>query len=134
MVLYIKRQYDDKTLTLRKCMYMRASGASELRKFLHFHILKLLFLSIFCLYFIYFVGKNDMLFGLHVPTNFLMYRQNSEKALLGGLPPPPPPPPPPGYATTTFLIWVTVLKKSQLLTDIVHRSLCSSRCSSNRPF
>ena len=38
-----------KTLTLRKCMYMRASGASELRKFSHFHILKLLFPSIFLL-------------------------------------------------------------------------------------
>ena len=25
-----------------------------------------------------------MLVGLHVPTNFQMYRQNSEKALLGG--------------------------------------------------
>ena len=49
-------------------MYMRASGASELRKFSHFYILKLLFLSIFCWYFRYFVGTNDMLVGLHVPT------------------------------------------------------------------
>ena len=49
-----KRQYADKTLTLRKYMYMRASGASELRKILYFHILKLLFLSIFCWYFSYF--------------------------------------------------------------------------------
>ena len=37
-----------------------------------------------------------MLVGLHVATNFEMYRQNSEKALWGGggiapLPPPPPP-------------------------------------------
>ena len=31
-------------------MYMRASGASELIKMLHFHIKKLLFLSIFCWY------------------------------------------------------------------------------------
>ena len=31
-------------------MCMRASGASELRKFGQFHILKLLFLSIFCWY------------------------------------------------------------------------------------
>ena len=31
-------------------MCMRASGASELRKFWHFYILKLLFLSIFCRY------------------------------------------------------------------------------------
>ena len=39
-----------------------------------------------------------MLVGLHVPTNFQMYRQNSQKALLGGggqLPSLPPPPPPP---------------------------------------
>ena len=63
---------------------MRANGASELRKFSHFYILKLLFLSIFCWYFRYFVGTNDMLVGLHVATNFQMYRQNSEKALLGG--------------------------------------------------
>ena len=29
----------------------------------------------------YFVGTNYMLVGLHVATNFEMYRQNSEKAL-----------------------------------------------------
>ena len=34
-----------------------------------------------------------MLVGLHVPTNFQMYRQDSEKALLGGNCPPPPPAP-----------------------------------------
>ena len=49
MELY-KRQYTDKHVTLSKCMCMRASGASELRKFWHFHTLKLLFLSIFCRY------------------------------------------------------------------------------------
>ena len=65
-------------------MYMRASGASELRIFSHFYILKLLYLSIYCWYFGYFVGTNDMLVGLHVPTNFQMYRQNSEMALWGG--------------------------------------------------
>ena len=37
-----------------------------------------------------------MLVGLHVPTDFQMYRQNSEKALLGGGGPPPPPS---GYAS-----------------------------------
>ena len=81
------------TLTLRKGMCMRASGASELRKCWHFYILNLLFLSIFCRYIRYFVGTNDMLVGSHVPTNFQMYRQKSEKALLGGggqLPPLPP--------------------------------------------
>ena len=49
MVWRYKLQFTDKTLTLRKCMYMRASWASELRKFWHFHILKLLFPSIFLL-------------------------------------------------------------------------------------
>ena len=74
--------------------------ASELRKFGHFYIvLKVLFLSIFCWYFRYFVGTNDMLVGLHVPTNFQMYRQHSEKALWGGDNCPPPPPPPSGYAS-----------------------------------
>ena len=63
------------TQTWSKCMCMRASGASELRKFWHFYILTLLFLSIFCRYSRYFVGTNDMLVGLHVPTNFLIYRQ-----------------------------------------------------------
>ena len=93
-----KRQYTDKTLTLRKSMYMRASGASELRKFSNFYILKLLFLSIFCWYFRYFVGTNDMLVGLHVPTNCQMYRQNSEKHYGGGGAIAPPPPAPSGYA------------------------------------
>ena len=40
-----------------------------------------------------------MLVGLHVATNFEMYRQNSEKALWGELPPCPSPPPPPPPAT-----------------------------------
>ena len=51
--------------------------ASELSTFWHFHVLKLLFLSLFCWYFRYFVVTNDMLVGLHVPTDFQMYRQNS---------------------------------------------------------
>ena len=46
-------------------MHIRASGTSELSKFSHFHILKLLFLSICCWYFRYFVGTNDMLIGLY---------------------------------------------------------------------
>ena len=74
-------------------MCMRAS----LEHFGIFYILNLLFLSIFCRYIRYFVGTNDMLVGSHVPTNFQMYRQKSEKALLGGgggsCPPAPPPPP-----------------------------------------
>ena len=82
-------------------MYMRASGASELRNVLHFHTQKLLFLSIFCWYFRNFVGTNYILVGLHVPTDFQMYTQNSEKALLGGQFAPPAPPPPSGYALLT---------------------------------
>ena len=84
------------TLTLSKCMCMRASGASELRKFWQFYILNLLFLSIFCRYIRYFVGTNDMLVGSHVPTNFQMYIPTKiRKSIMGGgggqLPPCPPP-------------------------------------------
>ena len=96
------------TQTLSKCICMRASGASELRKCWFFYILKLLFLSIFCRYIRYFVGTNDMLVGLHVPTNLQMYRQifkctdkTPKKHYWGGgggQLPPLPPPPPSGYA------------------------------------
>ena len=75
-------------------MYMRSNGASELRKCSHFYIIKLLFLSIFCWYFRYFVGTCDMLVGLCMYSDkFPNVPINSEKALLGGLPPCPPPPP-----------------------------------------
>ena len=62
-----------------------------------FNILKLLFLSIFCRYIRYFVGTNDMLVGLHVPTYFQMYRQIlkcTDKTPKKHYCPPPPPPPP----------------------------------------
>ena len=91
-----------KTTVYRQNINIVKIYASELRKFGHFYIvLKVLFLSIFCWYFRYFVGTNDMLVGLHVPTNFQMYRQHSEKALWGGGGDncPPPPPPPSGYAS-----------------------------------
>ena len=92
--------------------------ASELRKFRYFYILKLLFLSIFCRCIRCFVGTNDMLVGLHVPTNLSMYRQISKctdkspkRHYWGGvgwrgqLPPlPPPPPPPSGYANANEYI------------------------------
>ena len=98
-----KRQYTDKTLTLRKYMCMRASEASELRKFRYLYILKLLF-------FLYFVGTSDALSVQrhavsaynHVPTNFSMYRQISKctdkspkRHYWGGAIAPLPPPPPP---------------------------------------
>ena len=84
---------------------MRASGSCELRTFLHFHIQTMLFLSIFCWYFRNFVDTIDILVGLHVPTYFQMYRQNSEKSIMGGnfslLPTPPAPPPP----LATLVAW-----------------------------
>ena len=86
--------------------------ASELRKFWHFYILNLLFLSIFCRYIRYFVGTNDMLVGSHVPTNFQMYRQKSEKALLGGGGGGSCPPcPPSGYANGDkyVIIWLRMI-------------------------
>ena len=46
-------------------MNLGASGASELRKLSLLLILKLTFPSIFCWYFRYFVGTNDILVGLH---------------------------------------------------------------------
>ena len=61
------------TLTLSKCMCM-PSGASELRKFWHFlHSYPAISFNILSVS-RYFVGTNDMV-GLHVPTNFLIYRQ-----------------------------------------------------------
>ena len=94
MALYVNDSYVYRQNTNIEKIYV-----SRLENFSHTYILKLLFLSIFCWYFRYFVGTNEMLVtvGLHVATNFEMYRQNSEKALLGGggeLPPAVPPPPP----------------------------------------
>ena len=51
-----KRQYTNITLTLRESVYMRARGASELRKFSHFHIPKCIFFQ-----YMYFVGTSDTL-------------------------------------------------------------------------
>ena len=71
-------------------MYMRASGASELRKFCNFAILKLLFLSIFCWYIRYFVGTNDMFVGSHVYTNNTPKRHYwGGGGAIAPLPPPP---------------------------------------------
>ena len=68
---YINDSIPTNTNIEQMYVYMRARGASEIRKFWHFYILKLLFLSIFCRYIRYFVGTNDMLVGLqYVPTNF----------------------------------------------------------------
>ena len=58
LVWRYKQQYYRQTLVLRKIyMNVRAIGASELRKFSHFHLLKLLFPSILCWYFRYFASE-----------------------------------------------------------------------------
>ena len=54
---YKIQAYRQNTNIEKKSMNMRASGVSELRQILHFHILKLLFPSIFCWYFRYFVSE-----------------------------------------------------------------------------
>ena len=77
---------------------MQASGASELRKFWHFCILKVTSFNILSVIQILCRYKWHACRLVHVPTNSQMYQQNSEKALLGGggaIAPPPPPPPPP---------------------------------------
>ena len=85
-------------------VYVYASERSErARKFWHFYILKVLFLSIFCRYKLYACRLTCM----------NIYRPNSEKALLGGGGGgggghPPAPPPLSGYASglvnlTTYL-------------------------------
>ena len=53
--------YTDKTLTLWKCIYTRASGASELRKCWYFYIIKVIFLSIW-------MGRNN-----HLQINILKH-------------------------------------------------------------
>ena len=63
----------------------RASGASELRKNSRFYILKLQFLSIFCCYFRYFVGTNDILVGLYMYTDkFPNVPTKLQKSIKGG--------------------------------------------------
>ena len=92
-----KRQYTDKTLTLRKSMYMRANGASELRKFFAFLHSKtaisfniLLVLQILCRYKWHACRLTCSDKFPNVPTKLW-------KSIMGGggggLPPAPPPPP-----------------------------------------
>ena len=52
--------------------------ASELRKFSHFHMLRLLFPSIFCWYFRYFVSETVSLYHLY---DTIYKRQYTDKAL-----------------------------------------------------
>ena len=72
------------------CICERAERA---RKFLHFHIQKMLFLSIFCWYFRNFVGTSVQMTytcRLTCTDRFPYVPTNSEKALLGCPPAPPP--------------------------------------------
>ena len=80
---------------LATLVHLCASESSDRASifFLHFHNLKLPFLSIFCRYFGYFVGTNDTLVGLHVPTKL-------RNSIMGEIPPPPPGLRYAGYATT----------------------------------
>ena len=71
----------------------------------------------------YFVGTSDtvsvqmtMLAGSHVPTNFQMYQQNSEKSLLGAVAAPAHPPPPPAYASG----WVRIRERFLLSRGGLH--------------
>ena len=91
----------DKTLTLRKAIYMRVSGASELRKFCIFTFKK-------CYFFQYFVGTSETLSVQMTYLSAYMYRQISKctgktsrkkKHYWGGNCPPPPAPSPSGYAS-----------------------------------
>ena len=66
------------TLTLRKSMYMRASGASELR------ILKLLFCSIFCWYFRYFFRYKWHACRLTCTDKFPNILTKLRKSIMGG--------------------------------------------------
>ena len=80
--------------------------ASELRNVWHFYIVTVLFLSIFCWYFRYFVGTNDMLVGFTCTNKFPNAPTKLRKSVIGGNCPPAPPPPPSGYAIVTFMIRV----------------------------
>ena len=92
---------------------MRASGVSELRKFLHLLFLKLLFPSIFCWYFRYFVGTNDILVGLHVPTVSKCTDKTPKKDYWEAITPLPPPP-----LATLVLTPLCTLVYTQTETDI----------------
>ena len=72
MMLYINDSIPTKHLHWEKCMHMRASGASELRKFSNFNILKLLLPSIFCWYFRYFVSETYINFRCHITSAYII--------------------------------------------------------------
>ena len=78
------RQYTDKTLTLRKSMYMRASGASLENCWHILHSKTAISFNICCWYIRYLVDTNDMLVGLTCTDKFPNVPTNSVKSLWGG--------------------------------------------------
>ena len=88
------RQYTDQNTYVEKNLY---NYASELRKCSHFHILKLLFLSIFCWYFQITLSVQMTCLlgpvGSHVPTKFPNVPTKLRKSIIGGGGTPSPPPP-----------------------------------------
>ena len=90
------------TLTLSKCMCMRASGASELRQFWHFYILKLLFLSIFCRY----IENKPWL------KIFFFFGGGGGQA--------PPKPPPPHQYASVVVHCPNIQRKGSMSNEIVH--------------
>ena len=72
-------------------IYIELKFASELFRNIYRHIFRsqnTCYIICLCI-----CGTNDKFVGLHVPTHFQVYRQNSEKVLIAPCPPPPPPPP-----------------------------------------
>ena len=99
MVLYLNDSIPTNRKTLSKCMCMRASLENcGFFTFLNCYFFQYLSVhQILCRYKWHACRLTCTDKFPNVPTNFQMYRQNSEKALLGSCPPPCPPPPP-GYA------------------------------------
>ena len=62
--------------------YASERGVSELGQFLHFCILKLLFPSIFCWYFWYFISETYIFSGLKLQSAWYIYHQCSSLLLL----------------------------------------------------
>ena len=83
MIWRYKRQYRIKHWHWENLWINYASerGPSELGNFSHFHILKLLFPSIFCWYFWYFISKTHIFSGLKLHLH-IHYNQCSSLLLL----------------------------------------------------
>ena len=69
MVWHYKRQYTDKTLTLRKSY----ECVSELKFCSYFHSLNLLFPSIFCWYFMILCLRNIYMFRSQITSAYYIY-------------------------------------------------------------